>query len=833
MVRPCDIGPIGAVARPGWPGWVLAVLLGAGLAGCSDEATSPPALSVSPTEIQLALRETSRALEVSNRGQGRLTWALEDDAAWLAADPVAGATGDREQVMLTVLPDSLPHGPHVATVTITSNGGDATVRVRMWEALVVEPDTLRLDGDTPAGQVRLLSLDGLALSWSAATAADWLQASPSEGVLGEAPETLLVVADMASLAPGPYAASVTIDAGAFGAGAVGVLLDVPQRAAVSGRVYFQGTRIPAPGVRVSTGQIADTTDAQGAYELAAVPLGARTLTAAAEGFTTLEVAITVPEAGLTRDLEIASDGRTYRITGRLTNILTNGLVNATVTLLNPDGSSSSISTRTRAEGAYSLEHVPAGLRRVRFAALQYQDLVAEIEVPDADVAYDARAVAAIVRPPDPVSGPTVTRLDCGRVRVAWSPSLLAGLETVAGYRVERAPAAQGPFADAGGLIAGSGTSYFDDTELDAPRAYYRVLTETIDGDPGPPTAATAFTRVPWVRLSPAPLSGHSPEERWGHATVYDPGDGHPRMLLIGGTGCTSGTCGIDFSDVWALDLTEITWELMDSGAGGPADRNEHSVVLDNSRRRAIVYGGKLSEGERIYGDTWAFDLGSRQWVELHAGPGASPAPPARYGHVAVLDAAGDRMLVYGGRGQSLWNDVWSFSLATGHWTQLRTGESGEPGPQPLGRFDHVAAIDPIARRMVVHGGLGGIGSITLADTWAFELDGATWMRLPDGPERCRHMMDYDPAGHRAVFFGGWRYGSGGQGSARFHDTQALDLSTGQWQEIDGGDEALRPERRDRHSMVLRPDGGALYIFGGLLELTGLGADTWTFCAGER
>jgi len=818
----------------GWPHGVLALLALGTLAGCSDESTSPPALGVSPPAIELALGQTTDTLEVSNRGKGQLTWTLADDAAWLAAAPVEGTTEGREQVMLTVLTDSLPRGPHVATVAVSSNGGDTTIRVRMWDGLAVEPDTLHLDGGELAGQVVLLNASDLTLAWSAGVAEAWLQVSPGAGSLGEAPETLLVEIDPTSLTPGIYAGRLWIDAGAFGADTVAVLLDLPQRSTVSGQVYFQQTRIPAPGVRVSIGQIADTTDAQGSYTLTAVPLGPWTLTAGGEGFSATEVVVTVPEAGLRRDLEIASESHTFGITGRLTNIRAAGLVNATVTLLNPDGSSSGISTRTRALGAYTLEDVPAGMRRVRFTALQYQELLAEIEVPGADVTYDARAVAAIVRPPDPLGGPIVTRLDCERVRVAWLPNLLENLETVAGYRVERALAPGGPFADAGGLIAGSSTSHFEDTEERASRVYYRVLTETIDGDLGPPTAATAFARAPWVRLYPGTLSGHTPEERWGHAAVFDPNQGAARMLLLGGTGCVSGTCGIDFGDVWALDLATFTWERLDT-ALGPAERNEHTAVLDDSRRRVIVFGGKLSEGERIYGDVWAFELDSRQWVQLHAGSGggAGPAPEGRYGHTAVLDVAGDQMLVYGGRAQgSVRNDVWSFGLATGQWTQLRTGEFGELDPQPLRRFDHGAAFDPLGRRMILHGGHGDLVSGTMADTWAFALDGAIWIRLPDGPERCHHVMDYDAIGRRAVFFGGWREG-GGQASARFNDTQALDLNAEQWQELAGGDEELRPERRDRHSMVLRPADGALYIFGGLLQITGLGADTWTFCAGER
>jgi hypothetical protein len=564
-----------------------------------------------------------------------------------------------------------------------------------------------------------------------------------------------------------------------------------------------------------------------------VLLGTQTLTAGGEGFTPTEVVVTVPAEGLTHDLEIDSDQHTYRITGTLANALGAGLVDAVVTLLDPDGSDSKLKTGTGEQGAYSLDRVPAGMRRVRFKAYHYQDLLVDIEVPAADVVFNAQSVATVVEAPGPLSGPIVTRLDCDRVRVSWTPGSLASFETVAGYRVERAAAATGPFVGAGGLIAGAAASYFDDTQWGAQKVYYHVLTETIDGDQGLPGSPTAFTLAPWVRLYPGTQADDAPEERWGQAAVYDPNGGHPQMLMIGGTGCTSGTCGIDFSDVWALDLTDITWELLDPGTG-PADRNEHSAILDESRRRVVVFGGKLSEGEHIYGDTWAFELDSRQWVELHSGPNGDPdfAPQGRYGHVAVLDAAGDRMLVYGGSALSEFNDVWSFDLSTLQWTRLRTGAPGELDPQPHGRHDHVAAFDPVARRIVIHGGLGDPSMLTMADTWAFDVSAATWTRLPDGPDRCRHMMDYDPASRRAVFFGGWRVAGGEQSGSRFNDIWAFDLSTDQWLELDGGVEESRPETRDRHSMVLRTDDGALYVFGGL-EASGLGADTWTFCAEER
>ncbi len=816
-----------------WGCLLIAAAAAAGLLGaCTEDSSSPPVLAVSPSVIQLAVGDSAAVLEVRNGGKGVLTWELEEDAPWLSAEPEAGSTDGRALVTLHVLADSLPQGPHVAQLAISSNGGDTVARIRMWDGFTAGPDTLQLVAGELPGEVRLSNAGDGPMAWSAGATPAWLQVSPAQGSLADAPETLQVSIDRTGLAPGSYSGLVWIDAQALGADTVRVLLAVPQSAAVSGRVTYQGTRIPTPGVRVSAGAIADTTDAGGNFLLPDVPLGERTLIAERVGFTPAQALITVPAEGLTRDLSITSETQTCRITGTLTNILGAGLVYASVTLLNPDGTDSEITTRTRDGGAYALERVPPGARQLRFSALKYQPLLAEVEAVAGTLVYDARAVAALREPPEPQSGPRVAMTDCERIRVSWTPGVLAAYETVAGYCVERAPAATGPFEDASGLVAGAATDHFDDTDWEGPQLHYRVLTVTIDGDPGAPGLSTGFILRPWVELTPSVQQGGSPEERWGQAAVCDPDGDRPRKLIMGGTGCESGTCGIDFGDVWALDLADLTWQRLDSGTG-PADRNEHSLVLDRGRHRVITYGGKLGEGEQIYGDTWAFDLETSSWTLLNDGRDPDAAPAARFGHTAVLDVSGDRMLIYGGVATSLFNDVWSFDLSSNQWTRLRSGQIGELDPQPEARRDHVAVFDPVEERMVVQGGLGIGVNNTLSDTWAFELSSMTWDPLPEGPARCRHMIDYDPIMHRGVFVGGWTYGGEGQSAGRFNDVWAFDLATDQWLELDGGDEENRPEKRDRHSMVLRPDTGALYIFGGLLELSGLGADTWTYCAGGR
>ncbi len=797
--------------------------------GCSDDAASPPAVAVDPSQVVLSMQDSSGVFEVRNAGEGQLTWELEHDAPWLDLQPVRGATEDRSEVSFQVLVDSLPRGPHMATVSVTSNGGSVELPIWMWTLMATQPDSVHLDSDQTESPIVLAPLSDKEIGWQAGASEAWISITPEAGTLRSSGDTLRLAVDRSALTPGAYAGAVWIDAGAYGLDTVRVAAQVAAEATVSGHVTYQGTMIPVPDVRVAAVGVADTTGADGTYLLRGVPLGEQEVTATREGFTPAQKTIDLSPAGLVQDFALTSDAYTYTVSGQVTNARGVGIANGWVTLLNPGDSKSTLRTRTRTGGGYELPNVPPGERRLLFEALHYQDLISPVTVEEGAVDHPVQIVAETVGPPAPLAGPHAIRIDCGRVRVSWDPGLLENLQTVAGYRVERSLSAQGPFEDVSGLIADPSAVEYDDEDLIADRLHYRLRTENIDGLVGPTGGASEVKLEPWVELHPEGPQGETPEERWGHYAVYDPNDGQPRMLIVGGTGCESGTCGIDFGDVWSLDLTQITWELLDEGTG-PADRNEHTVVLDQVRRRLVVYGGKLSEGERVYGDTWAFDLTTRTWDRIHAGGAGSPG--SRFGHVAVLDLDEDRMIVYGGYDNAVKNDVWAFDLAAHSWTQLRSGAIGELDPQPRGRYDHTATLDPVARRMIIQGGSEMLGTST-EECWAFRLDDDTWERLPDGPRRCRHQMDYDADNHRAVFFGGWRYATTGQSGARFHDTWVLDLASDQWLELSGAEEEGRPDKRDRHSMILEPEHGALYIFGGLLELEGLGDDAWTYCAGER
>ena len=322
-------------------------------------------------------------------------------------------------------------------------------------------------------------------------------------------------------------------------------------------------------------------------------------------------------------------------------------------------------------------------------------------------------------------------------------------------------------------------------------------------------AATAL----WTRLDP-------PEPRGGHTLTYDPVG--QRILQFGGNpSLDDASAGLN--DVWAYHLpSDSVWHRLAPVGSPPAPRYGHSTIYDPVRKRLLVFGGLVNGTPQS--DLWALDLASWNpvWHELDC---CAP-PPARHGHAAIYDPAADRMLVFGGGGlQGLrLNDVWSLSLAAGTWTQM--APSGTP---PEGRRYFTMDLDAARNRLIV---FGGLGSGYLNDVWSLDLGGNTaWAPLiaqgTPPPARLGHVSTIDPGGDRLLVMGGYA------GSA-LNDAWALQLSgTPTWVQLSPA--GAPPLARANHSAVLDPTtarwlihgGGDGMLFGDLWALSLSGAPQWT------
>jgi hypothetical protein len=306
----------------------------------------------------------------------------------------------------------------------------------------------------------------------------------------------------------------------------------------------------------------------------------------------------------------------------------------------------------------------------------------------------------------------------------------------------------------------------------------------------------------WTLLPPAPVPSSPGTIRHGHSAIVDLA--HQRMVVFGGF-VSGSNAVLSTLQTMTLDGT-ATWSTLALG-GGPGARFGHSAIVDAPGGRMIVFGG---QNLGSLNDLWSLDLSVPSWAALI--PAGAPPPP-RFGHAAVFDRVRRRMIVFGGfDGSSYLNDVWVLSLnGTPTWTQLSPG-----GTAPSPRDYSSAIYDPVRDRMLVFS--GNDGSATPSDVWALSLGAspewsavATAGSSPAG--RLAACAAYDPAGNRMVVFGGWGYVPGPLG-----DTWELSLSgTPTW--TARALTSIGPTPRYSASMVLDAARGGMVLFAGYASTT--------------
>jgi hypothetical protein len=368
--------------------------------------------------------------------------------------------------------------------------------------------------------------------------------------------------------------------------------------------------------------------------------------------------------------------------------------------------------------------------------------------------------------------------------------------------------------------------------------------------------AFALATQTWTVL---PIAGPGPSARVGHSAVYDPV--RDRMLVFGGW---DGTTGVYRNDVWALSLSGILqWTLIAAAGTPPSTRYQHTAVYDPVVDRMLVFGGRDTGGRR--NDTWELSLvGTPTWTLINP---TSPLPPPRTSHSAIIDPIRRRMLVFAGLGSSSLDDLWALSLdGVPSWTPITP-----PGARPLRTFEHIAVYDAAHDRMIVDGGSDGLYGTR--DCWALPLaPGASWQQFPlhdrwqhaaiydplrdvvvvhggtilfghdnatwklvlappaqwqrvstsgaDGvPRQLSATTIYDPIGHRMVLFGG--LASGCFDPCPGGPTVSYSLSDHQWTWLDQG-----PVRYD-HSAIYDPVRQRMVVFGGDEFYGSMLNDTWS------
>jgi len=197
-----------------------------------------------------------------------------------------------------------------------------------------------------------------------------------------------------------------------------------------------------------------------------------------------------------------------------------------------------------------------------------------------------------------------------------------------------------------------------------------------------------------------------------------------------------------------VTIADGTWTQLSPGGDLPGTRAYRPGIYDPAGTRMVVFGGY--NGGNVTSDLHELDLsdGSEVWTLLAPATVAG----ARSSHTLVRD--GSSALLFAGWTEAMGgpdNDVWTLDLGMDDWA----AEAPTGGP-PAARSSHVAVLDSINGRMVVHGGYNS--SFTpIGDPWSLDVGTMTWTAIaavgPPSP-RSRHVAVYDEDNERMVLFGG-------------------------------------------------------------------------------
>eukprot|EP01065_Artemidia_motanka_P032919 TRINITY_DN3989_c1_g1_i1.p1 TRINITY_DN3989_c1_g1~~TRINITY_DN3989_c1_g1_i1.p1 ORF type:complete len:518 (+),score=113.57 TRINITY_DN3989_c1_g1_i1:116-1555(+) len=241
------------------------------------------------------------------------------------------------------------------------------------------------------------------------------------------------------------------------------------------------------------------------------------------------------------------------------------------------------------------------------------------------------------------------------------------------------------------------------------------------------------------------------------------------------------------------------WESCLPSGLPPRPRSGHSLVADNVRGRAILFGGLGDDTDQtgddpVLNDVWVCDLGSRKWTRLEP---RGAAPPGVFGHTAELvDTRPESltMLVYGGQvaGGLLTGDVHLLCNVYGAAAWVRVATTYPPA-SCLARWGH--SMVSVAERP------GEVSAVTGTEVPAV-------------------------GGLHLIVFGGM-----GDGFRSLDDVLAYDVRQAVWHHLCPPGEALsgagrRPQARRRHVAAMQGD--RMWVFGGRTGWDNFHDDLWCF-----
>lgn len=282
-----------------------------------------------------------------------------------------------------------------------------------------------------------------------------------------------------------------------------------------------------------------------------------------------------------------------------------------------------------------------------------------------------------------------------------------------------------------------------------------------------------------------------------------------RLLLFGGL-----TANGPVNELWSLDLIQGQWsKITPKTSVLPKPRYTQNGMLDIKSNRLLIWSG---QGEALFNDVWAFRFSDSTWEEIFPDGNVTGAPLKRYGTAAVFDPEKRRLVTFAGFTTSgRFDDTWHLAVDSGTWEQELTNM------HPLKRCLHASCLSEERRQMFV---FGGQSSGNLHELWSLDLDGYNWTSLSaaNGPS-ARHFTSLLHIGGNLFVFGGNTTPQGNY-SGVVNDLWKYSLNSQTWDSVSQGN--VLPAARAGHVLAYNKTKDQLILFGGNIQDGSFSSETW-------
>jgi len=278
-----------------------------------------------------------------------------------------------------------------------------------------------------------------------------------------------------------------------------------------------------------------------------------------------------------------------------------------------------------------------------------------------------------------------------------------------------------------------------------------------------------------------------------------------RVILFGGLRVADNNwreASLFDGETWAYEVASNQWTEMHP-TSGPGPRLATGMTYAAKADRIILFGG-VYPGEWGRDETWAYDYNTNTWQQRASGPAS------HLGCRIAYDAESDRIILFGGYDYSndtFFNDTWVYDYNSDTWTEMAPSTS----PSPRNLF--AMAYDAESDRVLVWGQDRPEPDAT--SMWAYDYNSNTWKEMisNEGPTRnIRLSMAYDVKADRIIL----------QSDA---DTWAYDYDTNQWMNLAP---AQTIGMRSKYDMVYSTAADRIILFGGSKSSSTFNDETWIY-----